>query len=94
MVGRTNGDGGKGLGVLVFGTQTLGQQVIQRFVKGNRNEIGCLHIAFCIDNRVSERELDVLDRHEGEHIRRHELVCRTIFPTRHAFFLALAVIIG
>ena len=94
MVRRTNGDRTKHLRVLILRRQALGEQVIQRFVERNRNEIRSLHVPLSIHDRVSERELHILAGHEREHIRCHELIGRTIFPLRHAFPVVLHIIIG
>ena len=94
MVRRTNGDRTKHLRVLILRRQALGQQVIQRFVERNRNEIRSLHVPLRVHNGVSERELHILARHEREQVRCHELIGRPILTLRHAFPVVLYIIIG
>ncbi len=61
MVGWTYRYGRKSLAVLVLGVDPFGQQVVQRLEERYRNKISCLDISFRINNRVSDRELDILD---------------------------------
>ena len=94
MIGWTNGDGGKGLRVLVLRRQTFGQQVVERFVERNRNEIRRLHVPLRINDRVTDTELNIFDRHEREHVRRHELIGRAVLALGPRCCLLLGVPIG
>ena len=94
MIGRTDGDRGKSLRVLVLRVHTFCKKVVERFEECEGDEELCLNIPFGIDDRVTKAELNVFAGHESEHIRRHEFILRTILTLIHIFLLPLDVVIG
>ena len=93
MIRWTKRQGCKELRVLVLRVHPFRKEVIKRFEECNRNEELCLRIAFGIDDRVTETELQILTGNESEHIRRHELIMGTIVDLGAIFGVALYVVI-
>ena len=80
--------------VLVFGAEPFGQQVVDAFVIGNRNEIGGLHIAFGVDNGVANREIQPLYRRESEHVGSNKFVGGAVVFFGGAVGVLLHIVVG
>ncbi len=80
--------------VLVFGAKPFGQQVVDAFVVGNRNEIGGLHIAFGVDDGVAERQIQPLYRCESEHIGSNKFVGGAVVLCGGAVGVLLHIVVG
>ena len=68
--------------------------MVERLIERYRYEISRLYVALSVDNRVTERELHVLTGHEGKHIRRHELIGRTVVEFGLSLLVGLGVVTG